>query len=389
MVFANGKDMIITILNEFLKKQDKALEAVEKSFKNLEENEKQDLENKISESEALINSNLKEIEALKEETKKYEYKKQEKKGKLDEKQKLVNDLKNKIKEYSKNLSKLPANTKNKISEFRGLLKEFYKLTTGFLKITTSQIDLEKLIKVSDDHLNYIIRINNEIPLDEFIRESKLDFKIKHPKKSLKITDYNQYVTIFLESILYHILEQLDKKVILKDKENLSELALSYAKGISKYAEFSETMEINYYKDLVNYCECEFISVIAHKEFDKFKLTKATSYFLDAKNRLNSLSNLDKELNALILEKIKIMEAWASDAYNLIYLFNSYNNWVEISNSENPELKEIAQITKDKVEDFITSQFGFPEESQIKDIIKEIKWPSPSTPPVIEKIGPRH
>lgn len=237
MVFANGKDMIITILNEFLKKQDKALEAVEKSFKNLEENEKQDLENKISESEALINSNLKEIEALKEETKKYEYKKQEKKGKLDEKQKLVNDLKNKIKEYSKNLSKLPANTKNKISEFRGLLKEFYKLTTGFLKITTSQIDLEKLIKVSDDHLNYIIRINNEIPLDEFIRESKLDFKIKHPKKSLKITDYNQYVTIFLESILYHILEQLDKKVILKDKENLSELALSYAKGISKYAGF--------------------------------------------------------------------------------------------------------------------------------------------------------
>ncbi|MFX0137310.1 MAG: hypothetical protein ACFFDN_26970, partial [Candidatus Hodarchaeota archaeon] len=301
----------------------------------------------------------------------------------------INDLKNKIKDYSKTISKLPGNAKNQINEVRSILKEFYKLSTAFSKISTGKIELDKIMKTGDDHFNYVMRLNSKMPLAEFIREAKLEFKINRPKKDVKITGYNQYMAYFLETILYYILKEIEQEKLYKIKEELAEKALSYAKGMMKYAKAAKSNDEKYFTAIEKLCESEYIAALAHQEFSNFSLDTATSYFLSARNILKALNNLGKNIDTLISEKISTLEAWASDAYHLIYLLNSYNRWAEVANSENPEIKEIAQITKDKVEDFITSQYGFPEEAKIKEITKNIRWIAPSTPPKVEKIGPIH
>ncbi len=389
MAYNVGKKMLNMFLNEFLRKQGNSIGAVEKYFNKIQNNEKSDLERKISDSESRINSNMKDIERIKKDIKTSKDKKKDKEKELNRKQDLVNELKNKIKEYSKTISKLPGNAKDKVNEVRSILKEFYKLSTAFSKISTGKIDIDKIMKTGDDHFNYVMRLNNLIPFGEFIRDSKLEFKISRPRKEVKIAGYNQYIAYFLETILYYILETVEEEKLYKIKEEFAEKALSYAKGIIKYAKAAKSTDIDYFTALEKLCESEYISALAHQEFSNFNLENATSYFLGARNLLKELNNLGKNIDTLISEKINILEAWASDAYHLIYLFNSYNRWANVANSENPEIKEIAQITKDKVEDFITSQYGFPEENKIEEIIKKIKWIAPSTPIKLEKIGPTH
>ncbi|MHA1299913.1 MAG: hypothetical protein ACTSO9_10855, partial [Candidatus Helarchaeota archaeon] len=344
-------------------------------------------EKEITSAEATIKSSMSEIAELKKELKISDFKKAEKTKKIKEDEKLVNELKSKIKNNSKYISKLPGNTKSKINKFKGKLKEFYKLTTGFLKIVDTKIDINRLLKLSEDHFNYVKTINSEIPLHEFIKNSKIELKIKRNNKEFKITNFNQYVIFYLESILYYILEAIEEEIILKNKRVLAETALSHARAILKYAKLAKISETEYFVDLEKFCESEFCSILAHKEFKEFNLTKATSYFLGIKKRLKSITTLDKRFKTVISEKMKIAEAWACDAYNLIYLFNSYKNWQQVAESENSQIREIAQITKDKVEDFVTSQFGFPEEEKINKIIKEIKWPSSSSPDLLDKIKP--
>ncbi|MFX1451283.1 MAG: hypothetical protein ACFFCM_10600 [Promethearchaeota archaeon] len=388
MAYNIGKKMLNMILNEFLRKQGNSMGAVEKYFNNLEEKEQKDFERRISDAESRINSSSKAIEEIKKQLKASKDKKSEKEKEITEKQTLINDLKNKIKDYSKTISKLPGNTKNKVNEVRSILKEFYKLSTAFLKIITGQIDVDKIMKTGDDHFNYVMRLNNYMPLSAFIGNCKLEFKISRPKKDIKIIGYSQYVAIYLETILYYILEAIEQEKLYKIKEELAERALSYSKGVLKYANAAH-IDLDYFTDLEKLCQAEYISAMAHQEFGNFNLDTATSYFLGARNLLKTINNLGKNFDSLVSEKISISEAWASDAYHLIYLFNSYNHWAEVANSENPEIKEIAQITKDKVEDFITSQYGFPEEAKIKEITRNIIWVAPSTPPKMEKIGPTH
>ncbi|NVM01846.1 MAG: hypothetical protein HWN67_05900 [Candidatus Helarchaeota archaeon] len=389
MAYNVGKKMLNMFLNEFLRKQGNSIGAVEKYFNKVQNTEKNNLERKISDAESKINSNIKDIERIKKDLKTSKNKKKDKEKKLNEKQALINDLKNKIKDYSKTITKLPGNAKNQVNEVRSILKEFYKLSTAFSKISTGKTELDKIMKTGDDYFNYVIRLNNKMSFSEFIRDSKLEFKISRPKKDVKITGYNQYMAHFLETILYYILETVEEEKLYKIKEGLAEKALSYAKGIMKFAKASKSTDVDYFTSLEKLCESEYISALAHQEFSNFNLDIATSYFLSARNLLKELNNLGKNFETLISEKISTLEAWASDAYHLIYLLNSYSRWAEVANSENPEIKEIAQITKDKVEDFITSQYGFPEENRIKEIIKKIKWIAPSTPPKVEKIGPIH
>ncbi len=379
--------MLSVFLNELLKKQDKGMDAVEKNFEDWEVREKKRLEREVTNAEAKINQSLKLIEQLKKDLKISDFQKDKKTNELKENENLVNELKNKIKENSKTLSKLSGSAKNQINEFRGKLKEFYKLTTGFLKIIDSKLDLEKFLKISDDHLNYVSYINDKMSLANFIINGKLDFKLKGPTRDIRITDYNQYVAVYLETIMYHILEAHDEEKINKEKQKLAELVLSYAKAAVKYSEKASNMDSDYYKELERFCESDFVIAIAHKEFKEFNLTKATGYFIDARDKLKSIKGLGKSFQSLISERMKVSEAWASDAYNLIYLFNSYSRWKDVSDSENSEIKEIAQITKEKVEDFVTSQFGFPEDDKLKQIIsRELRWPAGSSPPEVSKIG---
>ena len=67
---------------------------------------------------------------------------------------------------------------------------------------------------------------------------------------------------------------------------------------------------------------------------------ATSHFLHSKNQLSSIEFLGSKFKEIVLEKVKINEAWASDAFHLKYLLNSYQNWNHVSNSKDTEIKEI-------------------------------------------------
>ncbi|MHA1299498.1 MAG: hypothetical protein ACTSO9_08705 [Candidatus Helarchaeota archaeon] len=393
MAFEEGKKMIPPILEELLRKENEIIESAETHMNQILEDDIKDLENKIKEAEISIESNTKEIEYIKKSLKVATYTKEEKESELKQKEELIEFLKNKLKEYPKTISNLPKEIDKRTKEYKRTLNDMYKNLPTLLRLFTERIELKKLLEMCDEHLTFIIHLNNLVKFEKFIRVTKLNFKVKSTHNIEKISNFNQYMSIFIESIIFYILDLLSQEKLLKDKQKLAELALSYAKGILNYLDTSENTENEisneYYKDLEKFCESELSSIVGQKELSTFNLVDATSHLLYAKETLKSINNLGQNFKSIISEKLEITEAWASDAYHLIYLLNSYRHWRNVSNSKDPEIKEIAQITKDKIENFITSQYGFPKEDHIKKITSAISWPSAAAPSIFEKISPKY
>ncbi len=424
MAFEIGRDMLNSLLNEFNRRKEEALSTVDAHVKQILEEEKDELEKKRVEDENLIESSTKDIEMLKKTMDVSEYTKDKKKMEIKEKEALIENLKNKLKEYPKILAKIPDGLDKRSKEYAKILKGFYENLEIFIKGISTKQDLKKMISLSDEHLKYIIQINDLIKLERFIRLNRVDFKVKSHRKNVAVPNFDQYMATFLEAMLYQVLEKIALEKLLKDKQEWARIALSYAKGILNHVNGSKfkasveserveieqseqperldedemvkeipeeplSEELKYSIDLEKFCESELLSIIAQQELMVFDLQNATSHFLHAKNLLNSIENLEKEFKSIISEKIVVLEAWASDAYHLIFLLNSFRNWSKLAGSSDPEIKEIAEITKKKVEGFITSQYGFPKDDQIKKITSEMAWPAPSPHPMIDKIEPKY
>ncbi|MHA1380135.1 MAG: hypothetical protein ACTSRG_17315 [Candidatus Helarchaeota archaeon] len=394
--------MLSTILNAFLQKQNEILQGLEDQIQKIVELEKTELEEKMKDAKQTIETTTKEIEYIKKGLKTLTYTKDERTAELEQKENLVQVLKKKFKEYPKLIEKLPKTVDNKKKEYKKIINELFKHLFDFKKIITDNIKLKKLLEISDEHLSYIIQLNNLITLEKFIKVTNLELKVKSLHKIDKILNFEQYMSIFLESLLFHILEMIPQEKLLKDKLELAKLALSYAKGILNYAKEQNALENvekqvdvkndidhDYYVDLEKLCESELALIIGQIELSEFDLATCTSHLIYARDLLSSINSLNHYFKTVLSEKIELAEAWASDAYHLIYLLNSYKHWGNVSNSKDPEIKEISQITKEKIEWFITSQYGFPKGDAIKKITNDLTWPTPTQPSIIDKINAKY
>ena len=352
-------------------------------FESVEDKKAKKLERQIEEMEKEIEKLNIKLSELKEKTKTDKNAKQQfdkTKNKIKEKS---NELKNKQKSFSK-ISQGVKKKKNEFyDKFKNVSKIFNEITKFRQNLAKQKEDMKNIIRFVGV-LNTFQEIEEIFPFDKMTNYCNLDLKIENEDGVKRIQDLNAFLAIMLESIACNLFdtalnEKLNSAKILQMK-HVCQLLIS-----SQELSSSGNFNMDYYEAMLAFSKSQYSLFLGIDQMEKHEYANGTQYILKAREYLEIASkNLpmdEEELNSFFY----LINAYASDSYNLIYLLNSYINWKNLMISPNGQTKELAEISKKNIEEWITKQFGFPKEEDIIKIIKKIKWPQAVNPKEIQDL----
>ncbi|MHA1144914.1 MAG: hypothetical protein ACTSRW_09280 [Candidatus Helarchaeota archaeon] len=385
--------MIRTACETFLRYWDEINRDHVKHFDNLkrieENNRKKSINrqlNKIKQIEDDINSVKSKMKESKDSSlkKKMESLKQE-----------LKDESAKLKEFKKDVSRLTKKYDGLRSDYESCLKNLQKYLQEFQKLDikrTKPTRLTEMILIFIPKITEEFKLMNELAsVEEFMALYDFKFNLKHIKGTVTVKSEQIFRALLLESMAFNLLyNSIYHENITSKKEELVSRALSAIKRCLELVKEDDNKDlIKHYENVLIFFEMEYLKILAIQEFEGHEYLTATSYFLEALTYLRKIKSV-KYFKEYLEEQEICLQALASDAYNLIYLLHSYKNWSYLeTKTENPILKELADITKNRIEDFITPMYGFPEDEQLEKITspKIMLWPKPERSPKLDGIAP--
>jgi len=381
LVFDKSKKVIFEIAKIWARSN--LIEGTTAYFKSIEGEELKALQKEISRLELKIDKFNAELEILKEESKTDKNKKKE----FEKKKNQVKDFANKLKSKKKSVPKINQSLKERTNQFLEKTKMLSKIFTEISKFQINVVknkDTMKNIVRFETLFNLFHDTNEVMPFTKMVNYCNIDFKIENESGSRKIQKLNTFLIYVMESIACNLLDSgIHEKLInpkLMQLKHSCRLLMSVVNLCRK-----ENFNMSYYEALANYFNSKYTFFLAHKEMENHNYNNATQYLMKSREYLEkSGKNLpidEKQLN----KDIFLVNAFASDSYNLIYLLNSYANWRGVLENIPGDLKEIAEISYKNIEAWITKQFGFPDEDKLNEIVSKIVWPKPITPKEIKNL----
>ncbi len=193
----------------------------------------------------------------------------------------------------------------------------------------------------------------------------------------RVKEFRKIMVLIEESMACLMLDEAFSEPLVSKRIELFNRAndvIGEAATLSK----TERFDVNYYAAWQSFVKGCLVIDLGVKAMESYDYTRATKYFLKAREMLSNIKDLP--LNDVITEKAMLARAYASDAFNLIYLLNSYASWKSLAKStKDDELKEIAKTSEKNIEEWITKQYGFPPEAKISALLNEMIWPVPEMP----------
>ncbi|MBD3188619.1 hypothetical protein GF325_17455 [Candidatus Bathyarchaeota archaeon] len=345
-------------------------------YDNFEENKSRMIEQDIESYEQAIQDLNEREKSLKKELRK-DTKKQET---LDEVREHLKDKKQKLKETKKELSRLPKTIKSIKSDFKDKMKELSKLSGDLarsLHESPGDDEHEEDIALIDDFIDLLQKIDKIAPLDEIIKNAGLEFKVEHETGSKKVRKYSKVLILLKESLAARLLNHALEHVIESERREHLDHAHAACMDIIEINARVKFM-LDYYDSLQKFVTSIHIISIGVSTVQEYNYMEATQYFLKARELL---TKMDETFRGLPIAKqyVALSRAYASDAFNIIYLLNSYYNWKAIAKDANGELKDIADLSVTNIQEWITKQYGFPPIDKVNQIVKKIIWPQPKMP----------
>jgi hypothetical protein len=378
MVFEKSKENFFAACTTWSKSD--INKGVSKYYANFEGYSKDHLKNDIQEYQKAI-ADLKERA---EEIKKGKKKDKEKKATLEEVKNHLDEALKGLKVKQKELETLPQRIKQIKADFQEKMKELNKAVEEitWLKLQeTKGKEREAAIQKMQELVLKFMDMNKIVSIDEIIKSAGMEFKLENETGPKDVKDFKKLVVMLHESIGARWFdmasgEKLGAKKVEYLKNACTELAFS------ANAARVDNWEADYYAELLVFGLGRLTITLGIQQVEAYEYTKATQYFLKAREILVGIKKALK-LEKLLGEQIALARAIASDTFNVIYLLNSYANWKMIAkNSEDAELKDVATISVRNIEEWITKQYGFPPEEKINAILGGMIWPSPQAPPEV-------
>ncbi|NHI91152.1 MAG: hypothetical protein EAX96_01530 [Candidatus Lokiarchaeota archaeon] len=352
-------------------------------FKSLEDKKSRDLEKDIEGMEKEIEKLNKKLSELKEKTKTDKSAKNEFEKIKEEIKDKSNELKNKQKSFSKINQGVKKKKQDFIEKYKNITKIFSEISKFKMNLAKQKEDLKNIIRFVGV-LNIFKELEPIFPFEKLVNYCNLDLKIENEETTRKVQNLNLFIILMLESIACNIFdtvltEKLNSVKILQMK-HVCQLFLSTLEISS-----SENISQEYFEAMLNFSKSQYSFCLGVQAIEEHRYTKGTQFMLKAKEYL------EKSNKNIPIEEVELNEyfykisAHASDSYNLIYLLNSYINWKNLMTSKDSEIREIAEISKKNIEEWITKQFGFPKEEDILKILKNIRWPQTVNPKEIQDL----
>ncbi len=376
MVFEKSKDNFLAACTIWSKSD--INKGVSKYYENFEGYSKAHIKNDIQEYQKAIADFKQRTEEIKKEKKKDK----EKKTTLEEVKKHLDDTLKALKDKQKELETLPQRIKQIKADFQDKMKELNKSVEEitWLKVQeTKGKEREMAIQKMQEIVLKFMDMNKIVSLDEIIKSAGMEFKLENETGPKIIKDFKKLVVMLHESIGARWFDiATDEKLGAKKAEYLKNACTELA--FSANAARVDNWETDYYQELLVFGLGRLTITLGIQQVEAYEYTKATQYFLKAREILMGIKKALK-LEKLLGEQIALSRALASDTFNIIYLLNSHANWTMIAkNSEDAELKDVAKISVRNIEEWITKQYGFPPEDKVKEILGGMIWPSPQVPP---------
>lgn len=384
MVLEKSKEIIFETCRIWQKSN--IAKGVSAYYANFEEFSKRHIQDEITDYQKAIDSLKQRSEMLKKEVRKDK----EKKATLEEvKNHLETSLKD-LKTKKKELESLPQRIKQIKADFQDQMKDLSHVIDDITKIKGQELKSEKAGATLQKMKELVTKFNeiNEVAnLDEIFKGAGAEFKLENDNGQKKIKEYKKLITLLEESIGAHCFDLSEKEQIgTKKAEFLKNACAEFALAANDSK--TDNFDVEYFANLLALAQGSLIISFGIQKMENYEYFLATQYFLQARELLASIKTALK-LGTLVAERLALARGSASDAFNTIYLLNSYDNWkiVEAS-TEDQELKEIAAISTRNIEEWITKQYGFPPEEKIPEILNTMIWPKPMMPPELSSYVPK-
>ncbi|MBN2151608.1 MAG: hypothetical protein JW839_09190 [Candidatus Lokiarchaeota archaeon] len=376
MVFEKSKENFLEACKIWTKSD--ISKGVSKYYENFEGYSKDHIKNDIQEYQKAIA----DLKQRSEEVKKSKKKDKEKKATLEEVKRHLEESLKGLKDKQKELETLPQRVKQIKADFQEKMKGLNKAVeeVTWLKMQGTKDNASTIQKMQELMLK-MIDMNKLVSLDEIFKSAGMEFKLENETGPKVVKDFRKLVTMLHESIAARWYDlAAGEKIGAKKVENLKNMCTELA--FSANAARSERWELDYYTELLALGLGRLTITLGIQQVEAYEYMKATQYFLKAREILSGIRKALK-LEKLLGEQVALARAHASDAFNIVYLLNSYANWKAIAkDTVDAELKDVAAISVRNIEEWITKQYGFPPEDKINAILGGMIWPTPQVPPEV-------
>ncbi|MHA1892398.1 MAG: hypothetical protein ACTSYS_15495 [Promethearchaeota archaeon] len=381
MVFESSRRMVLQICEQIRKA--KLNVGIAGYYENFEENKRRLLlQDIISHESAIEELNVREKQ-LKKELKKDK----EKRAVLEDVRRHLKVKLSELKNTKKTLQRLPSVIKELKAEFKEKIRSFTKFLDDVVKLNDNDDlkdkDFEAQILRLMELIQRLEAINDIVSFNEIMSNAGIELKVNHLTGQKKIKNYRQILVIIHESICTRFFNKATLHSLEMEKRLYLEKAISVCKKIKEINAEEKFME-NYYDQFSKLIFARYTISLGIKNMEDFNYVEATRYFLKARENFASIKE-SKFDNKLIKGYLSLSRALASDAYSLVYLINSYYNWMSVKENIPREFEDIAKVSTDYLYEWITKQYGFPPASQVNNLVKKLFWPKPVYPPSIDKV----
>lgn len=382
MVFEKSQEIIFKVAEIWLNAD--ITKNLSSYYKNVEEIKRKAIQDQVDSLERHKKYLEKEMERtkkhMKDKEKKQSKSKKEWKNELETFKRKIKEKENEIKDKSKDFKRLPNIVKDIKANLESSLKDFSKFLQDFLKIKALDVrsrDVTKELETYDQYIEFLKKIDDMIPIREIVNSVGVEFKLECEFGGVKVNDIDILLSVVSESVGSIILNFALPEKLSGKKVELLQKSAHYYKEARDHC-LGENFHVKYYEGLAKYVNAQFVIMLGVKAVENYEYYDATKYFIQAREWFAEVRSEVKD-KKFVDQQIALARAYASDAYNLIYLLNSYKNWKTVAENSDGELKEIADISIKKIEEWVEGQFGFPPENQIPQILKRIRWPRAAIP----------
>jgi polyhydroxyalkanoate synthesis regulator phasin len=373
-MFDQSKEMLFDICKAWQKSD--VIKGVGAYYDNFEELSADRIQRDIDEYKKAITDLNRRASELKKEIKKDK----EKQATLEEVKQNLTSRKSELEAKKKELVTLPKQVKSLKAEFDTEMKALLKGLDDLAKLRGQDAKLRDEsdgIAQIEFVLLQFVGVNKLVEIDEIIKEAKLEIKVTSDSGEKAVKEFRKMLVLFMESAGTRLLgyglgeSLLSKKVMFFQK---AATMLNRSSNIAKMEKF----DFAYHDKLFSIAQGCLVIGLGTQLLETFEYSRAAQYFLKAREILKVVSG-DHPHASLAAEQAAVARASASDAFNVLYMLNSYVNWKMVSENASGELKSIASISIRNIEEWITKQYGFPPDDKINDILGSMLWPKPLLP----------
>nr|MDO8118699.1 hypothetical protein [Candidatus Sigynarchaeota archaeon] len=229
----------------------------------------------------------------------------------------------------------------------------------------------------EELIDRLAEVNEIIRLTEIVKNAGVEFKIEMDGGLKKVKDFRKILILFEEAMACMLIDQAFSETLVSKRVELLNRTNDIIAEVTSLSR-TERFDVNYYAAWQSFVKGSLVIDIGIKQMEAHEYMKATQYFLKARELLSNIKDLP--IGSIINERLLLARAYASDAFNIIYLLNSHASWKMIAKStKDAELQEIANASEKNIEEWITKQYGFPPEAKITALVNEMIWPVPELP----------